>query len=263
MPTRTAYDHGTPSWIDLSTTDPAAAQSFYGELFGWSFETHPTGDGGEYIMASLNGGAVAGLMQQNDEQAKMGLPSLWACYVTVDDVDAAAASVPGAGGTVMAEPFDVLDSGRMAVVVDPAGAVLCLWQPKAHIGAAIVNEPGALCWTELISADVDASAAFYRSVLGWEAQAMDMGPDQPPYTVFKLGDAEIAGGMAPPMPGIPSYWGAYIAVADCDATVAQAESLGATVVAPPMDVPPGRMAVFTDPTGAAISVIAINEPPEG
>lgn len=257
MPTRTSHAHGTPSWIDLSTTDPAAAQKFYGDLFGWSFEANPTDTGSDYIMASLSDGAVAGLMQQPAEQAEMGLPSLWASYVTVDDVDATAATVEGAGGSVMAAPFDVMDAGRMAVIVDPAGAVICLWQPKESIGAEVVNEHGALIWNELISTDVDASTAFYANVLGWGMDPMPMGPDAPPYSVFTVAGEGIAGGMAPPMEGMPSFWGVYFGSDDCDATVAKAEELGATVVAPAMDIPVGRMAALQDPTGAMFSVITM------
>ncbi len=257
MPPTTEYVHGTPSWIDLSTTDPAAAQTFYRGLFGWEFVAEPTGDEGEYIMASLGGRSVAGIMQQSPEQAAMGQPSLWASYVTVDDVDATVARVEPAGGSVMAPPFDVMDAGRMALIVDPAGAVLCLWQPRAHKGAEVVNEHGALLWNELMSSDLDASSAFYADVLGWGVDQADMGPDAPPYTVYTIGDDMIAGGMAPPMEGIPTSWGIYFASDDCDATVALAESLGATVLAPPMDIPVGRMASLQDPTGAAFSVMTM------
>jgi hypothetical protein len=262
MPTRTSYAHGTPSWIDLSTTDPAAARAFYGELFGWLFEANPVDGGGEYVMASLADGPVAGLMQQPPEQAEMGLPSMWSTYVTVDDVDATASKVGGAGGSVMAQPFDVMDAGRMAVIVDPAGAVLCLWQANDHIGAHVVNEPGSLVWTELISNDLDASSRFYTALLGWGIEPMEMGPDQPPYSVYTVAGEGIAGGMHPPMEGMPSFWGIYFATGDCDATVAKAESLGATVIAAPMDLPVGRMAALQDPTGAMFSVIAMAAPEE-
>lgn len=257
MPVRSSYTPGTPSWIDLSTSDPAAAQAFYGALLGWEFAASPTDQGGEYIMATLNGETVAGLMQQQPEQAAMGIPSLWNTYVTVTDAEATIAKVSAAGGQVMMPPMDVMDAGRMAVVVDPAGAVICLWQPKDHIGATIVNEAGSLVWNELISTDLAASIAFYADVFGWDGQTMELAPGQE-YTSFMLGEGVVAGGMKPPMDGMPSFWGIYFATDDCDATCAKAEELGATVFAPPMDIPVGRMASLADPTGAMFSIIKMN-----
>ncbi len=257
MPVRSSYAPGTPSWIDLSTSDPAAAQSFYGALFGWHFEANPTDQGGEYLMASLGGENVAGMMQQQPEQADMGIPSLWNSYVTVADADVTISKVTAAGGQVMMPPMEVMAAGRMAVVVDPAGAVICLWQPKDHIGATVVNEPGSLIWNELISTDLAASTSFYADVFGWDGQVMEMAPGQE-YTSFMLGEVPVAGGMKPPMEGMPSFWGIYFGTDDCDATCAKAEELNATVIVPPMDLPVGRMASLTDPTGAMFSIIKMN-----
>jgi hypothetical protein len=254
MPERTEYAHGTPSFIDLSTTDPDAAKEFYGALFGWSYEDNPTDVGGTYTMCSKDGKAAAGLQQQPAEQAEMGIPPLWASYVTVDDVDAAAAKVQGAGGGIMAPPFDVMEAGRMAVITDPTGAVICLWQAGENIGSEVVNEHGALTWNELVSPDVATAADFYREVFGWETETMDMGP-MGEYTVFTLDGEQVAGGMAPPMEGMPPHWGVYFNVDDCDGTVAAAKAAGATVLAEPTDAPPGRMAAMADPQGAMFAVI--------
>ncbi len=259
MPERTGYAHGTPSWLDLSSSDPGASRAFYGGLFGWDFEENPTDGGGSYIMATKGGKSVAGIMQQAPEQAETGIPPMWNSYVTVDDVEEATARAEEAGGSVMMAAMDVMDAGRMAVIVDPTGGVLCLWQAKEHIGAEVVNEHGALTWTELMTADVDAAAAFYGSVLGWGTESMDMG-EAGTYTLFTNGSEQIAGAMNPPMDGIPTHWGVYFAVDDCDATVAAAEGLGATVLNPAMDGPPGRWAVLADPSGASFSVIALSEP---
>lgn len=258
MATRTSYAHGTPSWIDLATPDTAAAMAFYGTLFGWTYDANPIPEGGEYIMVSKDGQVVAGMMQLSPEMAASGMPPVWSSYVTVDDVAAAVAKVEPAGGAVMQPPMDVMDAGIMAVIADPAGAVICLWQAKEHIGASLVNEPGSLVWNELISTDLDASTAFYAEVLGWGADVADMGGML--YTTFTVGGEGIAGGMRPPMEGMPSFWGIYFAVEDCDASVATATGAGATLAAELMDIPIGRMAVLEDPTGAAFSIIALNEP---
>jgi predicted enzyme related to lactoylglutathione lyase len=259
MTTKTEYAPGTPSWVDLGTTDTAAAKAFYGPLFGWEFRDETADGQVVYSLASLGGQVVAGLMEQPPGQRDMGVPPVWTSYVSVADCDATTKLAEGAGGAVLAQPMDVMDAGRMSVVADPTGAVIGIWQAKNHIGAAIVNEPGSFTWNELITPDVDTAAAFYNQVFSWKANPVEMGPMR--YTEFKLDDQSIAGAMPPPMEGIPPNWGVYFAVADCDATVADAKSRGASVMVEPTDIPPGRFAVLADPQGAFFNVIKSNPMP--
>ncbi len=257
MPERTEYAPGTPSWTDLASPDIAASQQFYGSLFGWEFSEADTGDpGNPYVMVRQGGKDVAGMMKLSPEMQAGGMPPVWSTYVTVKDVEAATAKATELGGAVLSGPMDVMDAGRMSVIADPTGAVFCVWQAKGTIGAQLVNEPVSLTWNELMSPDVDAAKQFYGGLFGWKAETMQMGGDGPPYTVWMLGEAGIGGAMAPPMEGMPAFWGVYFAVADCDATVAKATSLGANALNGPMDVPEvGRMAALMDPQGAAFSVI--------
>lgn len=249
MSVKTSYSQGTPSWVDLSTTDPAAAQAFYGELFGWTFVANET-PGDDYIMASLDGSAAAGMMQQSADQAAMGLPSMWNTYFSVDDINATVASVEDAGGSVMMPPMAVMDAGHMAVVVDPSGAVACLWQAQQHIGCEVVNEPGALIWNELLSSDVPAALGFYAKAFGIGTMEQDMGQPEP-YRMLVVDEQPIAGAMAPAMDGIPNHWSVYFAVADVDAALSKTTELGGKVVVPALDVPGvGRLGGIEDPTGA-------------
>ncbi|MGI9598386.1 MAG: VOC family protein [Acidimicrobiales bacterium] len=259
MPVRDSYTHGTPSWIDLSTSDPAAAREFYGTIFGWEFDAQPTDQGGEYIMALKGGKSAAGMMQQAPEQAEMGVPPMWNTYVTVTDVDSTVAKVEPAGGSVMAPPMQVMDAGRMAVVVDPTGAVLCLWQAENHPGAQVINEHGALTWSECQTPDVDGAAKFYAELFGWGTDEMDMG-DMGTYTVFMLGADGVAGGMNPPMEGVPPHWSTVFAVDDTDGCVDAARAAGATIIVEPIDIPVGRQAVIADPQGAVFGVIKLADP---
>jgi predicted enzyme related to lactoylglutathione lyase len=158
----------------------------------------------------------------------------------------------------MGEPFDVMDAGRMAIAADPTGAMFCIWQPKNSIGAYIVNEHGTLAWTELMTPDVDAALAFYEKIFGWKRNRVAM--EGMEYNELLLDERGIAGAMAPPMPGMPSAWGVYFAVDDCDKAAEIAGSKGGTVVQPPMDIPPGRMATILDPAGAAFNVMQLLEP---
>jgi predicted enzyme related to lactoylglutathione lyase len=231
----------------------AAAKAFYGGLFGWEFNEQPAGEGATYLLCEIGGKPVAGMMQ-----AQEGMPHVWSTYITVTDVDAATAKVTKAGGQVLREPFDVVDAGRMSVISDPTGAVVCLWQPKQHIGAYLVNQHGTLTWSELTTPDVDRAAAFYADVVGWKAEPFH-GMD---YTVFNNAAGEgIAGAMKPPAEGMPPFWGIYFAVDDCDAVVVAAQKAGASVMMPPTDTEGvGRMAALQDPQGAVFSVIKTATP---
>jgi predicted enzyme related to lactoylglutathione lyase len=251
-----SYEHGVPSWVDLSTPDPAKASQFYSTLFGWDIQAGPPEAGG-YALAQLRGKPVAGIGPQQNPG-----PPVWTTYVNVDSADEIAEKVAANGGQVYVAPMDVLDAGRMAIFADPVGAVIGAWQPMAHKGAGIVNEPGTYSWSELITTDVQRAKEFYAAVFGWDAGTHGEGPGA--YTEFKVGDRSIAGMMAKPptMPAeMPSYWGVYFAVADTDATAARITELGGSIVMPPMDIEPGRFAVASDPTGAMFSALAMKGTP--
>lgn len=260
MPHVARHDHGTPSWIDLSTTDTGAAKAFYSALFGWEWDDNPTDQGGVYHMGRLGDSAAAGMMAMMPDQAEAGMPPMWNTYVSVDDVDAMVAKVGPAGGSVIMPPMQVMESGHMAVVMDPTGAVVSMWQANEHIGAEVVNEPGALCWNEVQTPDIDAATAFYHDVFGWTAEPMDMGPDGPPYSVFMNGETGVGGALPPSMEGVPAHWSTVFAVTDCDDACATASANGGSVLAAPMDIPVGRMAVIADPQGAVFQVIKLAQP---
>ena len=247
-----SYAHGVPSWVDVSTPDPAAASRFYSELFGWDVQEGPPESGG-YAIAHLRGRTVAGLAPQQDPG-----PPAWGTYVNVDDAEAIAEAVAANGGKVLMPPIEVTGAGRMAILADPAGAVFGVWQPGSHRGAGLVNEPNTYCWSELVTSDVAGAKAFYRTVFGWGARTY--GPEGPGgYSEFDLGGQTIAGMMEPTAEGIPPHWAVYFAVADTDAAVARIHELGGSIVVEPRDIEPGRFAVAVDPQGAMFSVLALKE----
>jgi predicted enzyme related to lactoylglutathione lyase len=249
----TSYDPGVPSWVDLGSPDPDGAATFYGGLFGWESPEGPPEAGG-YRLFELRGKPVAGLGPQMNPG-----PPYWTTYVSVDDASAIVPRVLELGGQVIVEPMDVLDVGSMAVFADTTGAIFSVWQPKLHIGANLVNEPGTLGWNELVSTDVDASITFYGGLFGWGAETHGEGASA--YTEWKLAGRSIGGLMAKPemMPAeVPAYWGVYFIVDDADASAARVTELGGTVVMPPMDIEPGRFALVTDPQGAMFSVMKLN-----
>ncbi len=252
MPTRTSYAQGTPNWVDLQTSDQDAAKAFYAGLFGWTYDDQPMPQGPVYSMAMLGGHPVAAIAAQSPELAAAGAPPMWNTYLAVDSVDEAAAKVEAAGGKVGMAPFDVMDAGRMAFVLDPSGAAVALWQANQHIGATLVNEPGTVTWNELITTDPGV-VSFYADVVGLTTSTMDMGTG--PYTLFEVDGQMVGGTVAPQMPGVPNHWHVYFAVADADAAAATAVETGGTVMVAPFDSPVGRIAVLGDPQGAVFSIL--------
>jgi uncharacterized protein len=246
MPEMTRYDHGVPSWVDIGSPDPQGALNFYGELLGW--EGQDMGEeAGHYTIASKDGKQVAAISPAQDPG-----PPRWNTYVNVDDLDAVAKKAETAGGTVIMPPMDVMTAGRMAVFSDTTGAVIAAWQPGDHLGAQLVNEPGAFTWSELATSDLAKSKAFYSEVFGWGWGGADE------YAEAQVGGRTIGGVMPrpPDMPAeVPDNWLVYFATADVDADAKRATDLGATVIVPPTDIPnTGRFAVFLDPQGAAFAL---------
>jgi predicted enzyme related to lactoylglutathione lyase len=260
MPVRTSYAQGTPNWVDLQSPDQNAAKAFYGGLFGWTFDDQAMPDGAVYSMAKLGDEDVAAIAPQQAEAIAAGAPPMWNTYLAADSVDEAVAKVEAAGGQVAMAPFDIMDAGRMAFVMDPGGAAVAFWQAGQHIGAALVNEPGTVTWNELITTE-PAAAKFYEQVLGVTTATMpEMGMGD--YTLLQVNGETVGGTTAPQMPGVPNHWHVYFAVADADATVAKSTELGGSVLAEPFDTPVGRMAVVRDPQGATFSIIQPASQPE-
>jgi predicted enzyme related to lactoylglutathione lyase len=254
MGERTSYAPGTFCWVELSTTDPEGAKAFYGGLFGWEHEDMPIGEEGVYTMLRIGGKDVAALQQQQPGQSDAGIPPNWFSYVSTDDVDAAARRVAEAGGTIHMEPFDVMDSGRMAVAQDPTGGTFGLWQAGRHFGAALVNEPGALTFNQLNSSDPEAAARFYENALGWKVDSVDTGGGPPYWSIENQG--ALNGGVMelPPDSPAPSHWLAYFVADDLDAAVGRVRELGGELLVEPLAVPAGRFAVARDPQGAAFAL---------
>ena len=247
MGTRTEHTPGTFSWADLTTSDADAAKRFYGSLFDWDFEDNDIPGGGTYTMCKVGGEYVCAIPSSTDMA-----PPRWNNYVTVASADDAAAKAKELGATLIEEPFDVMDAGRMALLQDPAGATLCVWQAGSTIGAGRVNEPGCLTWNELHTPDVDAATSFYGGLFGWTTAAMDTGGG-PPYYVIRNGERSN-GGITSTQPGEPPGWVPYFAVESLDGALAAAGEGGGAVLAGPIPMPAGRIAVLRDPQGAAFAL---------
>jgi uncharacterized protein len=261
MSERDGFEHGVPCWVDTWQDDARAAGAFYSDLFGWEVVEGP-----EYSMAKVRGRDVAGFGSPRPD----GIPAQWTTYVWVDSADDTATKARDAGGSVLTEPFDALDGGRIAIIGDPAGAALGVWQPGEHRGAQVVNEPSAWAMSLLLSDETDAANSFYRAVFGWETEAFG------PATLWRL-PGFFGGEPSQPVPrdvvaamapagggGAAAQWRPDFWTHDADALVAKAEELGGTVVEPVSPGPVGKNAVLADPAGAAFSIsqLILPEQPE-
>jgi predicted enzyme related to lactoylglutathione lyase len=271
MAERDGYIPGVPCWVDTTQPDPEAAAAFYGSLFGWEVEdAMPPGSEMHYYVGRIRGGDVAAISSISEGAPPM---ALWNTYVWVDSADHTAAKVLGAGGSVVMDPFDVMDAGRMAVFADPEGAAFCVWQANRHRGARVVNEHGALNFNGLNTRDPEAAKSFYGSVFGWETLTLNGGAEMwtlPGYgdylerhtpglrkMVMDVGAPErfvdvVASIM--PLPAdhddVPAHWSVTFAVDDADGIAQRAVELGGKVLAGPLDAPWVRMAIISDPQGA-------------
>ncbi len=258
MPKVASIPMGAPIWMDLSTSDPDRAKTFYSQLFGWN-ATDMGEEFGHYIMLNKGDAAIAGMMKKGDEMP--GMPDAWMVYLAVADASATAEAVKAAGGQIMFDAMDVGDQGVMAMVTDPSGAAVGLWQPKSQRGFDLFGEHGAPAWHELHTRDVDAASTFYGDVFGVEVADMEM-DGGPRYKTIKIDGEDQAGIMDAGsfLPeGVPSHWTVYYGVDDTDSAIAKARDLGGSVLSPAEDTPFGRMATLSDPMGATFNVISVGE----
>ncbi len=247
-----AWKPGTPCWVDLIVSDVSEAVTFYTDLFGWDCQEGPPEAAG-YRMCMLEGRPAAGI-GPGPRDRKM--PSVWSTYLATADAGATARAVMEHGGSLMMEPFAVLDVGRMAVGFDPSGSAFGLWEAGSHLGATIVNQPGALTWNECMTRDYAGSKGFYGAVFGHTFE--EIGDDTFRYATISV-DGSVVGGVgelsAEMPPELPSHWMTYFACDDVAATVQAASAAGAVLRTGPMDTPFGRMAVLEGPQGEVFSVI--------
>ncbi len=250
MGERTTYEPGFFCRIDLSTTDLEGSAAYYAELLGWEVQRVPMEGVGTTATMRLRGREVAAMHPQGELERAQGLPPYWQSYVAVADVDRTAAQVAALGGQVLVEPFDVLALGRMAAVLDPAGAFFSLWQARSYHGAQLVNEPGAWCWNTLAVPDVAAVEGFYAELLGWTMTPAGAGS-----SVITLGGTRVAGvQLVPAGMGIPPNWSVAFAVEDIAEGHRRAVAGGGRELVPPQDVVVGHYGVLSDPQGGAFGL---------
>ncbi len=253
MPNVDTHAPGSFCWIELATTDQNAAKRFYEALFGWSSVDSPMGPDEVYTTFTLAGRKAGAAYTVRPEHR--GMSPNWMVYISTANADTTAARAAELGGKVVGGPFDVAEHGRMAVLQDPTGAMLSIWQAASHPGLGVVGEAGALCWADLSTPDAQKASAFYSSLFGWKINTGENDPSG--YLHIQNGEQAI-GGIPPASmrnPNAPTHWLIYILVADCDASAARATEHGGRLLVPPMDIEKvGRFSVVSDPQGAVFAI---------
>lgn len=240
---------GTVTWADLSTPDVQVAADFYARLLGWDLESTET-PMGRYVIGSIGAGPVAGMMAPPSEEA--GSPPAWAVFFGVADAAEAFDRARRLGATGLQPAMEIPGGGRIAVVADPAGAVVGFFEVRGGDPMAW-GDVGAVAWVENQSRDVAASQDFYTQLLGWAP-----GRETDGYRIFESDGEQVAGLMAMPegVPAeAPSYWLVYLAVADLDRACRAVGELGGQVIVPAMAVQGMRFAVAEDPFGAVFGLL--------
>ncbi|MGW6055930.1 VOC family protein [Streptomyces sp. NPDC055189] len=243
---------GTPTWVSLMAHGLAATREFYGALFGWEFRPGPE-QLGPYVRALLDGHEVAGIGQLPPDHH---LPIAWTPYLASDDVDATAEAVRHCCGTIGVGPLDAGAAGRMAIAVDPAGAVFGIWQAAEHVGAALVGEPGSVAWNELVTHETGGVVKFYQAVFGYTEEApASVDFDHVTLQVDGRPVASIHGvGQALPRDR-GAHWMTHFEVTDVDKSVQRVIELGGRVIKPVHASAHGRMATVADPEGAVFTLV--------
>ena len=239
---------------------PRAAKQFYKAVLGWDAVDLPAGEHGVYTMFKLDGADVAGMGEMRPDMQAQGIPSHWMSYITVDDVDAMPEQVKKLGGEVVVPPMDVMDSGRMMILKDPAGAQVTLWQPGNNIGAGVVNRAGAMIWNELQTTDAQTVIPFYEKLLGWNFKK----DDDTEYYYF-INNGRMNGGLMPmdaeTYGDMPSHWMVYFNVDDIQTALNTVKASGGNALMDINDAPGvGKFFVATDPAGATLTLMEAPNP---
>ena len=248
--------HGEWIWFELLSTDPDAAQAFYGDVVGWTAKSSGAPDM-DYRLLSAPDGEVAGLMQQPEGT---GEKSVWLGYVGVDDVDASVAAIEAAGGTTHMPATTMPGVGRMAMLTDPQGTAFYVMRGESDETSQAFKQPGEgslghTVWCELSAPDPDAALAFYRTAFGWGQEgAMPMG-ELGDYRFLQAGEIGF-GALMGVVPGGAPGWQFYFHVPDIDAAAERVSAGGGTIVQEPIEIPGGDYSlVARDPQGAGFGLV--------
>lgn len=249
MGRRESYAAGTFCAVDLVTPDLEGAAAFYGALFGWEAVASKEH---RYTGFHKDGAKVAGGIPLTEEMQAAGAPPSWTTYVRVESLDGTALRAQALGGRALGTPMTIPGIGKTVPIADPQGGVLLAREAQGWEGEELVNEVGAWAWNDLQTPEPESVLSFYSELLGWSIEPVEASHGM--YWSVSNDGRGIGGIMRSPQSPKP-FWNVYFGVADIDATLEHAASLGARTLLEPITVPSGRFAMSVDPQGAVVSFI--------
>ena len=268
---QTGRAHGTPNWVDLHTAKADEAAAFYQRVLGWAHRPDtqlravpeppgPSGPPGSVRPGNTttmhaDGLPVGEIVGRADGLEAGHLLSNWFPYVEVVDIEATLALVEPVGGLILSPVATRVDGARVATILDPADAVLRLWERSGLDVGSAGRGPGNLTWIELETGDLDLAQKFYGEVFGWDAGEVDDPFTSGTYLVFTSAGDPVAGAVHSPLPDLPASWCSAFAVDDTDAATSRAVAAGGVVLTEPVEMVRGRQSVIVDPTGAVFALL--------
>jgi len=263
MAVRDHYPHGQFCWVDVTAREMSSAREFYERLFGWQTVERAAGEGSPYAHFELEGKSVAGLGEMPQALVEAKRPAAWTSYLRVEDIHAVTARATELGATITAPVAQVGDAGSMALLRDPTGAQVGLWQADRHFGAVLHQDYHCFCWNELLTRDIERAADFFGQLLGWEFGEYPSHLGK--YLVVRSGGEECSGllQMDQRWGEMPPCWLVYFAVQGVDLMVDRVRQLGGYVFVRPFDIQEGRMAIVSDGQGATFNLVQMQNEPAG
>ena len=244
-------------WAELFVADVLAAKAFYGQVFGWTFQSFGAG-ARPYTLIRNAGKPIAGMLPHAAGNADVQR-ARWLAVMSVADVQEAAATVDQRGGEVIVEPVDLPGRGRVSLLADPEAARFGVMTSEVGDPADVMPAFGDWLWRELWARSADDMAAFYAALAPYQIQqAGDVAGNAevhlsidgyPRAGVIEHGDSDL-----------PSTWLHYVRVADLEATLTRVRQAGGSVLVEPSPaIRQGRVAIVTDPLGASIGLAEWSE----
>ncbi|WP_309132713.1 VOC family protein [Brevibacterium sp.] len=239
---------GQPVWIDYVCHDLETTKNFYTQVFGWDIVDQGP-DYGHYHQIMKGQHPVGGFMQamNMDGSPNPSIPASWTTYLHADDIEVTYTEAVKSGAEAITPPMAVGPHGQMAVIADPAGAGVGLWQPGQFSGFDTPLTPGTPVWFELMTVDFEKATDFYRNVFAWDLVPVPGGMN---YSTHGAGESAVAGICDASDWTDTSYWRTYFNVESVDGAAATIRELGGSVLDGPEDTPFGRIATIADPEGA-------------
>ena len=239
-------------WHDLLTDDVNSVKSFYGNLFGWTFD-----DGGDpdavYTTILLNSNPIGGIVYLEKKEGNINYAAQWMEYISVNDVDEVFKEVKKQNCKVYREPFDILDRGRIAIFADLRGALIAILSSSSGDPGDEEVEYNNWFWDELWTDDIDNSVNFYKSLFGYTTEEYKTRSDKD-YVMFRTTERRRAGVLKIPFDEVKPNWLPYVAVKDVKEVENKVEGLGGKIMVSSDKIIGNDAAILADPSGAVFTI---------